>query len=153
MTQSMTIRGFAGEIVEPGDATYDSHREVWNAMVDRRPRLIARCTSAEDVAAAIRYGRDAGLEIAVKCGGHSVLGLSIPEDGLMIDLTPMGGVRGCRVVRCYAPSTRRQTCMAWRRRRATCRIPASAGSPLAAGWVGSPASSGWHATTSSPTRS
>jgi FAD/FMN-containing dehydrogenase len=93
MTQSMAIRGFSGEIVEPGDATYDSHREIWNAMVDRRPRLIARCTSAEDVAAAIRHGRDAGLEIAVKCGGHNVLGLSVPDDGLMIDLTPMGDVR------------------------------------------------------------
>jgi hypothetical protein len=93
MAQSMTIRGFAGEIVQPGHATYDTHREVWNAMVDRRPRLIARCTSAEDVAAAIRYGRGAGLEIAVKCGGHNVLGLSVPDDGLMIDLSPMGDVR------------------------------------------------------------
>jgi hypothetical protein len=93
MTDVTTIRGFAGEIVEPGHAAYDGHREVWNAMVDRRPGLIARCTSAEDVATAIRYGRDAGLEIAVKCGGHGVLGLSVPEGGLMIDLTPMGDVR------------------------------------------------------------
>jgi FAD/FMN-containing dehydrogenase len=62
-------------------------------MVDRRPALIARCTSAADVAAAIRHGRDAGLEIGVKCGGHSVIGLSVPDGGLMIDLTPMGDVR------------------------------------------------------------
>ncbi len=62
-------------------------------MVDRRPGLIARCTSADDVVAAIRHGRDAGLEIAVKCGGHSVLGLSVPEGGLMIDLAPIGDVR------------------------------------------------------------
>jgi FAD/FMN-containing dehydrogenase len=87
-----TIRGFAGEVVEPGHAEYDSHREIWNAMVDRRPTVIARCTSADDVAAAIRHGRDAGLEIAVKCGGHNVLGLAVPEGGLMIDLTPMGEV-------------------------------------------------------------
>jgi FAD/FMN-containing dehydrogenase len=93
MAQTTTIRGFAGQIIEPGDAAYDEHREIWNAMVDRRPRLIARCRSADDVAAAIRHGRETGLEIAVKCGGHNVLGLSVPEDGLMIDLTPMGDVR------------------------------------------------------------
>jgi hypothetical protein len=93
MANLTTIRGFAGEVIEPGHPTYDGHREVWNAMVDRRPGLIARCTSAEDVAAAIRHGREAGLEIAVKCGGHGVLGLSVPDGGLMIDLTPMGEVR------------------------------------------------------------
>jgi FAD/FMN-containing dehydrogenase len=69
MTETTAIRGFAGELVSPGDAAYDSHREIWNAMVDRRPGLIARCTTADDVAAAIRHGRDAGLEIAIKCGG------------------------------------------------------------------------------------
>ena len=52
MKELTTIRGFGGEIVEPGDAAYNAHREVWNAMVDRRPGLIARCTSADDVAAA-----------------------------------------------------------------------------------------------------
>ena len=93
MTDVSTIRGFAGEIVEPGHVAFDTHREIWNAMVDRRPAVIARCTSAEDVAAAIRHGRDAGLEIAVKCGGHGVLGLAVPECGLMIDLSPMGEVR------------------------------------------------------------
>ena len=62
-------------------------------MVDRRPRAIIRCASADDVAEAIRYGRERDLEIGVRCGGHSVLGLCVPEDGLEIDLTPMGGVR------------------------------------------------------------
>jgi FAD binding domain len=62
-------------------------------MIDRRPRVIARCASADDVAAAVRFGREYELEIGVRCGGHSVLGLAVPEDGLMIDLTPMGGVR------------------------------------------------------------
>jgi FAD/FMN-containing dehydrogenase len=93
MTFQPAIPGFSGELVQPGDAAYDAHREIWNAMVDRRPALIARCTSAEDVAATIRHGRAAGLEIAVKCGGHGVLGFSVPEGGLMIDLTPMGDVR------------------------------------------------------------
>jgi FAD/FMN-containing dehydrogenase len=93
MTIRTTIRDFAGDIVQPGDAAYDGHREVWNAMVDRRPAVIARCTSDGDVAAAIRHGRDAGLEIGVRCGGHGVLGLSVPEGGLMVDLAPMGDVR------------------------------------------------------------
>ena len=62
-------------------------------MVDRRPALIARCTSADDVAAAIRHAREAGLEIGVRSGGHGVLGLCVPDGGLMIDLSPMGEVR------------------------------------------------------------
>ncbi|HUP54118.1 MAG TPA: FAD-binding oxidoreductase [Methylomirabilota bacterium] len=93
MAIARAIRGFAGEVVAPGDTTYDTHREIWNAMVDRRPGLIARCTSADDVAAAVRHAREAGLEIAVKCGGHGVLGLCVPEGGLMIDLSPMGEVQ------------------------------------------------------------
>ena len=92
MTDVLTIPRFSGEVLLPGDAQYDEHREVWNAAVDRRPALIARCTSADDVASAIRHGRERGLEIAVKCGGHSVMGLSVPDGGLMIDLTPMSAV-------------------------------------------------------------
>jgi len=76
-----------------GDPGYDEARTVWNAMVDRRPRIIARCASAGDVVTSVRAARDLGLEIGVRCGGHSVLGLAVPEDGLMIDLTPMGAVR------------------------------------------------------------
>ncbi|HXU85475.1 MAG TPA: FAD-dependent oxidoreductase, partial [Verrucomicrobiae bacterium] len=93
MTNTTAIRGFEGELVAPGHHAYDRHRELWNAMVDRRPALIARCGSAADVAAAIRHGREAGLEIGVRCGGHGVLGLAVPEGGLMIDLSPMGAVR------------------------------------------------------------
>jgi FAD/FMN-containing dehydrogenase len=92
-TMPHTIPGFEGTLIGPVDEGYDAHREVWNAMVDRRPLLIARCKSAADVAAAIRHARARGLEIGVKCGGHSVLGLSVPQDGLMIDLTPMSDVR------------------------------------------------------------
>jgi len=87
------ILDFEGTLISPEDDDYDAHREVWNAMVDRRPALIARCRSAADVAAAVRHARERDLEIGVKCGGHSVLGLSVPEDGLMVDLTPMDIVR------------------------------------------------------------
>ncbi|HEU5325013.1 MAG TPA: FAD-binding oxidoreductase [Candidatus Limnocylindria bacterium] len=93
MQSPISIPGFAGEVVQPGHPGYDGHREVWNAIIDRRPAVIARCTSAADVAAAVRYGRDAGLEIGVKCGGHSMIGLSVPDGGLMIDLGPMNAVR------------------------------------------------------------
>src|SRR6186997_2242468 len=92
MAQLTTIPGFTGEVLLPGDPAYDEHREVWNAIVDRRPAVIARCTSAADVAAAVRHGREAGLEIAVKCGGHSMIGISVPEGGLMVDLSPMNDV-------------------------------------------------------------
>jgi FAD/FMN-containing dehydrogenase len=91
MTQT-TIRDFTGEIVLPGDTAYDGHREVWNAMVDNRPAVIARCEGATDVAAALAFGRAEGLEIGVKGGGHGVAGFCVPDGGLMIDLSPMGSV-------------------------------------------------------------
>ena len=81
------------ELLRPGDPGYDDARRVWNAMVDRRPALIARCRGAADVVTAIALARRDGLEIAVRCGGHSVAGHGVPEGGLMIDLTPMGAVR------------------------------------------------------------
>jgi FAD/FMN-containing dehydrogenase len=80
-------------ILRPGDAGYDEARQVWNAMVDRRPALIARCRQTSDVVAAVALARREGLEIGVRCGGHSVVGHAVPEGGLMVDLTPMGGVR------------------------------------------------------------
>jgi FAD/FMN-containing dehydrogenase len=82
-----------GQVLLPGDDRYDRARAVWNAMVDRRPRLIVQCATAGDVVAAVRHARDNNLEIGVRCGGHGILGLAVPEDGLMIDLTPMRGVR------------------------------------------------------------
>jgi FAD/FMN-containing dehydrogenase len=84
---------FQGQVLLPDQDGYHQARQVWNAMVDRRPAVIVRCASPADVAAAVRLGRTLGLEIGVRCGGHSVLGLSVPEGGLMIDLTPMGSVR------------------------------------------------------------
>ncbi|MEU4395361.1 FAD-binding oxidoreductase [Kribbella sp. NPDC023855] len=79
-------------LLHPGDSGYDEARTVWNAMVDRYPAAIARCRSTAEVAAAVRYARANELEIAVRCGGHSIAGLAVPEGGLMIDLTPMGAV-------------------------------------------------------------
>jgi FAD/FMN-containing dehydrogenase len=80
-------------ILRPGEVGYDEARQVWNAMVDRRPAMIARCRETKDVVAAISLARREGLEIGVRCGGHSVVGHAVPEGGLMVDLRPMGGVR------------------------------------------------------------
>jgi FAD/FMN-containing dehydrogenase len=88
-----TIPGFKGEIVRPQDSGYDSARAIWNAMHDRRPALIARCTSPHDVAAAIRYGRDHALPIAVRGGGHSLPGHSVCDGGIVVDLRSMNAVR------------------------------------------------------------
>jgi FAD/FMN-containing dehydrogenase len=80
-------------MLKQGDRAYEAARTVWNAMVDRRPRLIARCRSVGDVVTAVRTARALELEIGVRCGGHSVVGFAVPDDGLMIDLTPMRAVR------------------------------------------------------------
>jgi FAD/FMN-containing dehydrogenase len=93
MAEATGIPGFDGAVIGPSDHRYDAHREVWNAMVDRRPARIARPEGARDVAAAVRYARRHDLDIGVKCGGHSVLGLSVPDGGLMIDLGSMGEVQ------------------------------------------------------------
>src|SRR6478672_2247160 len=79
-------RSFSGEIVTPESPGYDDRRRVWNAMFDRRPALIVRPTSVADVQASIRFGRERDLEIAVRGGGHSAVGHSTTEGGLVIDL-------------------------------------------------------------------
>jgi FAD/FMN-containing dehydrogenase len=93
MIQKQLAKTLKGDVLVPGDPGYDAARAVWNAMVDRRPRLIARCRNVADVQAAVRAACDESLEIGVRCGGHSVLGQGVPDDGLMIDLNPMGAVR------------------------------------------------------------
>ena len=82
-----------GQLLLPADPGYDDARLVWNAMVDRRPAVIVRCASVDDVRAALRAAGEHHLEVGVRCGGHSVSGLSVPENGMMIDLTPLAAVR------------------------------------------------------------
>jgi len=93
MIRERLAKALDGDVLVPGDPGYDAARAVWNAIVDRRPRLIVRCRNVADVRAAVRAARDLNLETGVRCGGHSVVGVGIPDDGLMIDLTPMGAVR------------------------------------------------------------
>src|SRR3954454_9158656 len=80
------LTGFEGTTLRPGDAGYDEARTVFNGMIDRRPAIIARCTSTADVAAAVRFGRAEALTISVYGGGHSVTGAAVADDGLCIDL-------------------------------------------------------------------
>jgi FAD/FMN-containing dehydrogenase len=87
------LEGFGGELLRDGDPGYDESRTVFNAGIDRRPALIARCTGAADVIAAVGFAREQGLPISVRAGGHSVAGHAVVEDGLMIDLRPMNRVR------------------------------------------------------------
>jgi hypothetical protein len=82
-----------GLVLEPGDAEYETSRSLWNADIDRRPALIARCSSAADVAAAVLFGTREGLEIAVRGGGHSMSGSSSVDGGLVIDLRLLNAVR------------------------------------------------------------
>ncbi|HEX9411596.1 MAG TPA: FAD-dependent oxidoreductase, partial [Actinomycetota bacterium] len=84
---------FAGEIVLPDDAGYDAARIVWNGMIDRRPAIVVRPTGVADVLAALRFAREQGLQIAVRSGGHSIPGFSTCDDGIVIDLSGMRGVR------------------------------------------------------------
>ena len=81
-----------GPVIAPGDSGFDEGRRVWNAEIDRRPALIARCTSAADVAAAIGFAREHGLEISVRGGAHNTAGTAVCEGGLMIDLSLLNTV-------------------------------------------------------------
>jgi FAD/FMN-containing dehydrogenase len=86
-------KGFAGPLHGPADDRYEEVRAIWNGAIRHRPALIARCTGAADVLAALRFARDRGLEISVRGGGHSVAGHALCDGGVLIDLSPMTSVR------------------------------------------------------------
>jgi FAD/FMN-containing dehydrogenase len=86
--------GLSGDVILPGDPGYDDARKVFNSMIDRRPAVIARCASTDDVVAAVRFGADNDLPIAVRSGGHSVAGMSICDAGILVDL---GGLKRIEV--------------------------------------------------------
>ncbi len=96
MTPELVSRfqeGFRGAVVRTDDPDYDDARALYNAMIDKRPRLIVRCTDVADVVAAVTLGRESGGLVAVRGGGHNGPGLGSCDDGLVIDLSPMKGVR------------------------------------------------------------
>jgi FAD/FMN-containing dehydrogenase len=85
--------GLRGELIEPGDASYNAARKVYNAMIDRKPRLIVRCADVADVIAAVKFSREQELPVSVRGGGHNAAGSGVCDDGLVIDLSPIKNVR------------------------------------------------------------
>jgi hypothetical protein len=82
-----------GRLIEPREPEYEEARKVYNGMIDKRPRLVAQCADTTDVIACVRFARDAGMLVAVRGGGHNGGGLGTCDDGLVIDLGSMNGVR------------------------------------------------------------
>jgi hypothetical protein len=85
--------GLGGEVIQSGDERYEAARRVWNGMIDRRPALIIRCAGVSDVLAAVGFARTHDLAVAVRGGGHGIAGFGTCDGGLVIDLSPMRGVR------------------------------------------------------------
>lgn len=81
-----------GSVMTPDDAAYDEARSVWNAMIDRRPALVARCLGVADVVACVNFAREAGLTLCIKGGGHNIAGLAVCDGGLLLDMSLMRGV-------------------------------------------------------------
>ncbi|MCP6762682.1 MAG: FAD-binding oxidoreductase [Fischerella sp. CENA71] len=82
-----------GHVVLPDDPRYDEVREIWNAMIDRRPTVIIQCANADDVSQAILFARNNGLEISIRGAGHNIAGNAVCDNGIMIDLSTMKNVR------------------------------------------------------------
>ena len=82
-----------GNLIQRGDPSYDEARKIYNAMIDKHPALIAQCSNVADVIAAVNFARDNDIIVAIRGGGHNGPGLSTVDDGLVIDLSPMNGVR------------------------------------------------------------
>ena len=81
--------GLRGDLIEPGDAKYESARKVYNGMIDKRPRYIARCADVADVISAVNFARESKLVIAIRGGSHNAGGLGVWDDALVIDLSPI----------------------------------------------------------------
>jgi hypothetical protein len=86
-------QNFRGTLIGPSDAGYDAARALYNGMIDKRPRLIARCVDVADVIAAVNFGREQGLLVAIRGGGHNGPGLGSCDDGIVVDLSELRGVR------------------------------------------------------------
>ncbi|MFC4356858.1 FAD-binding oxidoreductase [Halobium salinum] len=84
---------FRGELISSDHSSFDDARTIYNGMIDTEPRLIARCGDVADVVAAVNFGRETGLDTAVRSGGHNGAGLALVEDGLVVDLSEMRGIR------------------------------------------------------------
>src|SRR5829696_3362396 len=82
-----------GNLIQPADPGYDEARTVYNAMIDKHPALIAQCSTVADVIAAVNFARDNNVIVAIRGGGHNGPGLGLVDDGLVIDLSAMNGVR------------------------------------------------------------
>ncbi len=91
-TARFELPGFNGALIHPSDSEYDEARRLFNGMIDRKPALIARCTRAEDVVAAVNFAREQGLPLAVHGGGHGVTGAAMCDAGVVIDLRGMEGI-------------------------------------------------------------
>jgi FAD/FMN-containing dehydrogenase len=81
-----------GQVLTPGDVDYENARQVWNAMIDRRPALIVRCATAADVPHVISFTRDRGLELSIRGGGHNIAGSALCDGGVVLDLSRLTGV-------------------------------------------------------------
>ena len=84
--------GFRGEVIRPGDPAYDKARRIWNAIIDKHPGIIARCTGVADVVHAVSFARENELLIAIRGGGHNVGGRALCDEGMVIDLSRMKGI-------------------------------------------------------------
>jgi FAD/FMN-containing dehydrogenase len=134
----------SGSVLSPDDVGYDAARTVYNGLIDRRPALIVRAQSADDVVAGLTVAREAGLEVSVRGGGHNVAGRAVTEGGVMIDLAEMkritidperrtatagGGVR-------WAELNAAAGAHGWPLLEASSRPRASQVSPWGAAWAG-----------------
>jgi len=113
--------GLRGPLIQQGDADYAEARKAYNAMIDKYPRMIVRCADVADAISCVNFARENDVLLAVRGGGHSAAGLCLVDDGLVIDLSPMRGVRvdpqrarcGSREARPWAMWTTLPTPSAW----------------------------------------